>query len=478
MTSGLQGLLSPRRVVGLQVTPGFIGAVQVVNALKGPEIGWISGRPVQEEDQRERELREISEQGDLRFDLLASCVSGAAAFVRQVSLPLRKPSKIQRVIQYQLEPHVPYPVDEMVVDFVVGDSGGPVTVVGVLKHRISEHLELLAKGDIHPDVVGLDDLALCSLFFQIDTPHAAGPTAIVHLEEDTLSFLVLDSDRLHFIRVTSPRPDPVAQLVNTWRLYEARSESVPITRLLLAGNKALNEGLPERISSQFQVPATWWRPFDHFRCRSGEPSEELQARLAVALGLALSAGRGLGKSINLRKEEFRLRVGADLRRPLLFGVCALTVLLGLFTFDVYREVHVLETRNEALRREISDLFANAFPDVTRIVRGQELFQMEQKIRERLSQFQGLGGGAERGTALDLLAELTQILKEVPEAMVENLSLDGREIRLDGQADSFEKVDRIRDLLSRSKAFDSVKMIGAKMDKRANAVKFNFSMGMK
>lgn len=478
MANFLQGLLSPRLVVGLEVTPKSIGAVQVVNTLKGVEVGFVFSQKVEDYANIDKQLKQAFQNDALHFNLLASCLSGASAFVRQVSLPIRKPAKLEKVIRYQLEPHVPYPVDDMVVDFVVGASDDPITAVGVLKNTVSEHLELLSKGGIHPDAVGLDDLALSSLFLQSEAQRGRGLFAIVNVREDKISFLVLEDGSLRFIRVTSPGQDPVAQIVDTWKLYQARSEPRTMEELLLVGDRPSSDGLPERISSQLEVPASWWRPFDRFRCRSGEVSEELQARLAVPLGLALSAGRGPGKAINLRKEEFRLRMGADLRRPLAVTVCTLLILLGLFTFDVYRKVHLLESQNEALRRQSAELFTKAFPEVTRIVKGQELFQMEQKMREYLTRFQGLGDVADKGAALGLLAELTRILSEVADARVENLSLDGKEVRLDGQADSFEKVDRIKELLSSSKSFEAVKLSGAKMDKRANAVKFNFSMDVK
>jgi Tfp pilus assembly protein PilN len=104
--------------------------------------------------------------------------------------------------------------------------------------------------------------------------------------------------------------------------------------------------------------------------------------------------------------------------------------------------------------------------------------MEQKIRENTARFQALGDGKDQAVVLDMLSILSKILSEFRDARVENLSLDGKEIRLDGQAESFEQVDRIKEMLSASERFEGVKLAGAKMDKKANAVKFNFSMEWK
>ena len=59
--------------------------------------------------------------------------------------------------------------------------------------------------------------------------------------------------------------------------------------------------------------------------------------------------------------------------------------------------------------------------------------------------------------------------------IDNLSLEGKDIRLDGRTSSFEAVDRLTNRLNKSGDFKNIKLVGAKMDKRENAVTFNFAL---
>jgi type II secretory pathway component PulL len=447
--------------------------------LKGAEIGKALYTKIEGETPLEQDLARLLDPRELRHDLLVSCLSSASSHIRQMVLPLKKPAKIEKVIKYQMEPYVPYPVDDLVVDFLLGRSGELVTAAAVLKKTLSEHLQMLSAAGSEPQGVGVDDLALAALLLRAEAPEAEKRLGVLNLQEDKMSLQILGGGELHFIRVTAPGAEPLVQVADALRFYQAKHSGKEVaSEFLLVGDRLLYEGLAEKMASELGVGASWWRPFDRFPSRCGEIPGDVQAGAAVALALALSGAGGSGKAINLRKEEFRVRSGGDPKRPLAVMACGLILLSGLLTFDVYRKLHGLESRNEALRQQTADLYLKAFPGGGRVVKGQELFQMEQKIRENTARFQALGDGKDQAVVLDMLSILSKILSEFRDARVENLSLDGKEIRLDGQAESFEQVDRIKEMLSASERFEGVKLAGAKMDKKANAVKFNFSMEWK
>jgi hypothetical protein len=50
-----------------------------------------------------------------------------------------------------------------------------------------------------------------------------------------------------------------------------------------------------------------------------------------------------------------------------------------------------------------------------------------------------------------------------------------EINVDGRASSFETVDRLKEKLTNSGVFETVKLAGAKTDKKEKVVKFNFGL---
>ena len=163
MRNPLKEFFSPRFVVGLEVTSKSIGVVQVNSTLKGPEINKVVLKEVKNTEQVESDLKALFDQENLRYDILVTCLPGSAATVRRISLPFGKSKKLDKIIKYQTEPYVPYPIEEMIVDFLPPDPDGTITTIGVQKKVLSEHLGQMSRAGIQPDVVSLDSMALFSL---------------------------------------------------------------------------------------------------------------------------------------------------------------------------------------------------------------------------------------------------------------------------------------------------------------------------
>jgi general secretion pathway protein L len=200
-----------------------------------------------------------------------------------------------------------------------------------------------------------------------------------------------------------------------------------------------------------------------------------QPMLGVPLGLALSAAQPSFRPVNLRKEEFAPKSHVNLRKMFLFTASAVLLLAILLTVNVYQKVYYLEKQFQGLQDEVRQAFVQSFPEVGKIVKGQELVQLEQKIAEATGQYQGLEEVTGKEKTLDVLLKLTRIISEDPEVQIDNLSLEGKDLRLDGRTSSFEAVDRLTNRLTKAGDFKNIKLVGAKMDKRENAVTFNFAL---
>jgi Tfp pilus assembly protein PilN len=93
----------------------------------------------------------------------------------------------------------------------------------------------------------------------------------------------------------------------------------------------------------------------------------------------------------------------------------------------------------------------------------------------MSQYQGLEEAAGREKILEVLLSLSRIISEDPDVQIENASVEGKDIRIDGRTASFEAVDRLTGRLNKAGQFKNIKLVGARMDKKDNAVTFNFAL---
>jgi Tfp pilus assembly protein PilN len=104
--------------------------------------------------------------------------------------------------------------------------------------------------------------------------------------------------------------------------------------------------------------------------------------------------------------------------------------------------------------------------------------MEQKINEKKARYQWLQDMTANRPVLDILSSLTSVLGRFRDVEIENVSIDGNEIHLDGHASSFQTVDRLKGGFEKDPIFQKVNLVGAKMDNRKRAVTFNFVLEMK
>ena len=474
MMNPLKDFLKPKYVVGLQVKDGFIGAVQLYVGLKGPEIDRAVFIEVADSDRFQGELKRLFQEGGFKREMIVTSLPSSKAFIREISLPLSHPKKVEKIIKYQMEPYLPCPVEDVLVDFLYPGADGGVLTFGVEKKYLTEHLALLSGAGIEPDAVTLDDIALFSLYLYKHGGESEQPIAIVNQDGESLVVQIIHKKKLDFIRIV---PDNVDQLADTFRFYRMKRPGLSVGEIYFTGNGSSGAGEKAQVlGSRTGIKTMLWRPFDEMRDRLDKTISLLQPKLGVPLGLAIGAVYPPEKSLDLRREEFVPKTYFNLRKLFLFMGAGLLLLAVLLTVNAYQKAYYQERQYNRLQAQVRQVFTEAFPDaVQRIVRGQEVAQLEQKIAEEMSQYQGLEEAAGREKILEVLLSLSRIISEDPDVQIENASVEGKGIRMDGRTASFEAVDRLTGRLTKAGQFKNIKLVGARMDKKDNAVTFNFAL---
>jgi len=474
MMNPIKDFLKPKYVVGLQVKEGFIGAVQLYVGLKGPEIDKAVFIEAADLERIQEELKRLFQEGGFKREMIVTSLPSSKAFIREISLPLSHLKKVEKIIKYQMEPYLPCPVEDVLVDFLYPGADGGVLTFGVEKRYLAEHLALLSGAGIEPDAVTLDDIALFSLYLYKHGGESEQPVAIVNQDGESLVVQIIHRKRLDFIRIV---PDDVDQLADTFRFYRMKRPGLSLGAIYFAGNGSSEaHEKAQALESKTSIKTMVWRPFDEMRDRLDKTISLLQPKLGVPLGLAIGAVYPPEKSLDLRREEFLPKTYLNLRRMFQFMGAGLLLLAVLLTVNVYQKSYYQERQHNRLQAQVRQVFTEAFPDAAqRMVRGQEVAQLEQKIAEEMSQYQGLEEAAGREKILEVLLSLSRIISEDPDVQIENASVEGKDIRIDGRTASFEAVDRLTGRLTKAGQFKNIKLVGARMDKKDNAVTFNFAL---
>jgi hypothetical protein len=242
----------------------------------------------------------------------------------------------------------------------------------------------------------------------------------------------------------------------------------------VTGPAALDGDFTGELGMKTGKDVRLWRPLEHIKHVLGEIGTEVEAGLAVPLALAVGSFAPPLASFNLRREEFAWKSSVKLKAPFCYMAAAILVLAALITFSTFQSLHMSQRDFNSLRSEMLSVFKAACPD-TPNVKGMELEQMRQKIGESTKEYQWLDLITSRGPVLDVILVLSRNLAGVKDLKLDNVSLEGKRVDLDGRASSFQTVDSLKNVLEKSGSFAQIKLVGAKMDNKDKMVRFNFVM---
>jgi Tfp pilus assembly PilM family ATPase/Tfp pilus assembly protein PilN len=478
MFDAIKELFSPKTVVGLQVENGYMRAVQVSAAFTSPTVDRAAVQEIRDPEAISEELARFLDREGMTPELVITCLPTTAAAVREINIPFESPKKLGRIIKYQLEPYVPYPVERMVVDYVPGEPGRPILVVGLEKEKLCGHIDELRKAGVEPGIVSLDAMALYGLYLRVEGFGDLRAVSIVHRDKDRILILVVNQGRLELHRVLQGPQNHLNQIKETFDIYGLKNPEKPISIVLLTGCGGSDEGFAEGLTKLSRLEVKPWRPFDRIKHGLGEIGTEVQSSLAVPLGLAVGFVETPLNNFNLRREEFALRTSGKLKGSLSYAAVSLLLLAGLVTFATFQSLHLSKRDYGLLKSEVVAIFKATCPNASTIVKGMEVEQMRQKIAENTREYQWLNAITGRAPVLDVLLVLSRNLAGFKDVKLDNLSLDGMRVDLDGRAPSFQTVDNLKSVLDRTGTFTLVKLVGAKMDGKDKMIRFSFVMERK
>ena len=160
------------------------------------------------------------------------CAEASRATVRTLAVPFRGAGRVAKAVPFELEPHLPFPLEELALDHrLVAEIGGETEVlaVGMRRTNLDEPLAVLEAAGIEPEAVNLDVCGLTALWRARRHP-AKGLEAVLHLRENGACIAVMHQRALAFFRylptggpVLRDNPGRVAREVqNTLRSFMAQ----------------------------------------------------------------------------------------------------------------------------------------------------------------------------------------------------------------------------------------------------------------
>jgi Tfp pilus assembly PilM family ATPase len=162
----------PEKTLGLDIGTDTIKVVQVTGGARDPRVTAFTTIGFKGNEELENSLREICEDDRLRSDTTVSSIDSASFFYRNLKMPFSDPKKIRKIVPFDLEPFIPIPIEQLLVDYLTVFQGDKTDIfaAAVERRRIRSHLEALQTYHVEPNIVDVEGVPLAvSIIEKIDT---------------------------------------------------------------------------------------------------------------------------------------------------------------------------------------------------------------------------------------------------------------------------------------------------------------------
>ncbi len=457
----------------------------------------------------------------IRNDVLVTTISTQRTAVRNVNMPFDDINTVRQIIKTEIEPHLPFPVEQVIVDFF--DTGTAeegkmnALLTAVNKEVLKNHIELAQGAGLEPEVVDVDFMAIYNIVSRLrpDLKEesylimdiGASKTTVVYVRNGTplavrsIPFagdvltqaiakeLAVDSKEAERIKIEqgdalASKEDAQSEqeeklnsvlhlalerfhreLTRTTRYFSSQIEESDYHRIILTGGSSRLKNIDKYISQALSAPVE--------RLESDEIGECDPAQYAVAVGAGL---RGLGECDHpqeFRREEYiypetlkRVRNHLYAAAGLL-GCILIALIVWLFNHTAnLDEIHTnLKIDTEVAIKSVNKQTGSKL-DIKRM-------QMElQKLDSEIKLLKGINPSS----SLDVLRDFANRIPKEMKVQVNSFNISKNIIEMKGTTSSLEDVYELKQKLEESEYVDKIKDRGTKS--KGNRRLFEFRIHLK
>src|SRR6266853_1109546 len=338
-------------------------------------------------------LREMMAELQIRHEAVNYAVPAQSVFARFVKLPAVEEEKIERIIAFEAQQNVPFPIDEVVWDYQLIGGGGDeqvqVVLVAIKADLLDEINAAVEETGLRTKIVGVAMMALYNAF-RYNYADLGGCSLLVDIGARTTNLLFIEPQRIFsrsipvggssitaaiarefgepfataesrkkrdgfvslggaYAEPTDPELARVSKLIRSTmtRLhaevmrsishYRAQQQGNTPERVFLCGGTASVPYMREFFREKLQIPIEFFNPLRNVAVAHSAPVKELTPSahlLGELVGLALRSVSACPMELNPRPATVLRRQALEKRRPF-FMIAAAAVVLALLGWGFY-----------------------------------------------------------------------------------------------------------------------------------------------
>lgn len=413
---------SPRRILSLNLGSQSLGLAEfraqpggglVLHGFRLREILGETGTEAARHAQITATLREMLADLQIKEGRVNYAIANQSVFARFVKLPSVEEEKIERIIQFEAQQNVPFPIDEVVWDYQVVGGGVEEEVEVVLVAVKSDLLEAInAAVESAGLKTALVDVATMALYnaFRYNYPDLGGCSLLVGIGARTTNLLFIEPGRVFSRSIPiggnsisaaiakelgepfsaaenrkkrenlaslsgAGTPDPdlarvseavrgtmtrlYAEVMRSVSHYRTQQQGSQPERVFLAGGSTTAPFVHEFFREKLQLPIEFFNPLRHVPVASSKVADQTSNSahlLGELVGLALRSAASCPMELNLAPASVERAQALARRRPFLI-LAAACFLFGLLGWSAYywRAARLEREVNERLQERVNGM---------------------------------------------------------------------------------------------------------------------------
>jgi len=478
-----------RKVLGIDIRKEAVCAVLVKSSLRESRVDSHAYIPLSDSEDDSDKIRTALETlaGDID-PVGCDCVVSISAdhfSYRILKIPFKDSKKIRMVLPFELEPTVPFPVDDLVIDFIDLQSGRQedktdLIAVAIPKSELNPYIEILTGIKMDPEIVTISGLPSAQYVASQTGPDE--DQLFLEVNEAISTLFIVGGGRIKLVR-SFPTPiaaDTRAESVSAFvrRTLTAYSELYqPDFRpldIVMTGSGLNGSKFDSDVARDLNLPAARLNisgslniPIDDEDVNPWEPG-----LMDGALSLALMEIEGIG-GLNFHKGQFAAKkiFVKHKKNWIKTGILAAAVIV-LLLFNLITESYTLNKQLAQYDQQIRSIFQATFPQ-EKIVDPFQQMQINVQEAKKDAALQSAVGPQIR--SIDILNEISKRIPETITVDITRMVISPETVIISGNTDTFNSVEEIKSNLEQIDYFKSVTISSTNKDRSGKEIRFQMKV---
>ncbi len=478
-----------RKILGIDIQHGGISAVMLKSGFSGALIERAEQIPVPAGNGQDAQsaLEAVCRKMDAADAALTLSIPPDGVSFRNLRFPFKDAKKIRQILPFELEPGLPFPVEDMIFDFHPvknQDDARHSDIIAAAAETagIAPYAAVLTAQTLEPERITISGLPVAVLL----TRNAASPDKWIFLDFDAgRCAMFAAADRRIFVmrafRVGELNADGCKtvskHMRHTLAGVEAPDDEFEPECIFISGAYPGNGAFLKSLETETGRPVRRLDLIQDMKLSTdGAPAPNLSPQiLNNALANAWIEQEGL-PVVDFRKGPFAPRTKwAEHKGSFVKTGILLALLLAMALAGVFIDAYDREKKIARLDRQITGVLNATFPEITTIV--DPVHQMRTAMDDLKKASVIPEETVKDIKIIDILNDISKLLPESLDIRLTRLVMDEDNVLLSGDTDTFNAVDDMQNRLQGSAHFKKVVISSTNKESKGNRIQFKLRIDL-